>query len=118
MVRSIACALAVALLAGGLSADDKPARAAQNNQMVRGTVKSADPAKSVLVIDQKVKKETVQRELDIRDTTEFEVTIDGAKKKVTGKEGLVLLEGKAGGRVTVKCDKDVNVLKVTATVKK
>src|SRR5262245_8607107 len=101
MLRTIACLLAVVLFVGFATADDKPAKAAQNNQMVKGTVKSADPVKSVLIIDQKVKKETVQRELDIGLTTEFEVTIDGEKKKVTGKEGLALLEGKTGARVTV-----------------
>ena len=69
-------------------------------------------------LKQKVKNETVDRELSITATTEFEITINGEKQSLSGKEGLALLEGKEGASVTVKCDKDVNVLKVTAMIKK
>ena len=36
----------------------------------------------------------------------------------SGKDGLRLLEGAEGSQVQVKCDKDVNVLKVTVMIKK
>ena len=43
----------------------------------------------------------------------------GGKTTTTnGKDGLLLLVGQAGAEVAVKCDKDVNVLKVTAKLKK
>jgi hypothetical protein len=50
--------------------------------------------------------------------SEFVITIGKEKKEVTGKAGLELLEGKEGAQVSVKCDKDVNVLKVTVKLKK
>jgi hypothetical protein len=50
--------------------------------------------------------------------TEFVITIGNEKKELAGKDGLALLEGKEGASVQVKCDKDVNVLKVKATIKK
>ncbi len=106
--------LALVLFVGTGTAADKP----QKNQMVKGTIKSVDTVKNVLVVDQKVKNEVVQRELDISDTTEFVITSDAGKKEVVGKDGLALLEGKEGSSVTVKCDKDVKVLKVTVTIKK
>jgi len=116
MIRAFtfaAVVLGLAFLAGNADA------AAQKAQMVKGTVKSADTTKSQLVINQKVKNESVDRELSITDATEFVVT--GADGKVTttnGKDGLLLLVGQAGAEVQVKCDKDVNVLKVTAKIKK
>ena len=42
----------------------------------------------------------------------------GETKTLRGKEGLFMLEGKEGSSVNIKCDKDVNVLSVTATLKK
>jgi len=115
MVRTAACALlALGLCVSvGLGAD-KPAK----NQMVKGTVKSADVSTGVLIVNQKVKNETVERQLDIKDTTEFVITIGDETKELSGKDGLALLVDKEGAQVTVKCDKDVNVLKVTAKVKK
>jgi hypothetical protein len=91
--------------------------AAKKNQMVKGTVKSVSVKDGVLVVNQKLKNETVVRQLDIKDSTEFVITIGGEKKELSGKEGLALLEGKEGAQVSVKCDKDVNVLKVTAKLK-
>jgi hypothetical protein len=93
--------------------------AGQKSQMVKGTIKSADTSKSQLIINQKVKNETVDRELSITETTEFVVTDkDGKTKTTNGKDGLLLLVGQDGADVQVKCDKDVNVLKVTAKLKK
>jgi hypothetical protein len=114
MLRTIASAcavLALVLFAGSGSA-------AQKNQMVKGTIKSVDASKSVLVVNQKVKNETVERQLDIQDTTEFVINDGADKKEAVGKEGLLLLEGKTGASVQVKCDKDVKVLKVTVMIKK
>jgi hypothetical protein len=115
MIRGLMFAgaiLGLAFFAG--SAD-----AGQKAQMVKGTVKSADTTKSQLIINQKVKNETVDRELSIREETEFVVTDANGKTTTTnGKDGLLLLVGQTGAEVAVKCDKDVNVLKVTAKLKK
>jgi hypothetical protein len=86
--------------------------------MVKGTIKVVDVSKNVLIINQKVKKAVVDRELDIRDTTEFVVITGKDEKTAVGAAGLKLLEGKEGASVAVKCDKDVNVLKVTVKLKK
>jgi hypothetical protein len=108
--------LAVAVGAGG-AADKADKQKTKQNQMVKGTVKSVDYKNGVLVVSQKLKGETVDRQLDIKEETAFEITVEGEKKQdLFGKEGLALLE--EGAQVTVKCDKDVNVLKVTAKVKK
>jgi len=55
----------------------------------------------VLVVSQKVKNETVLRQLDIKSSTEFVITIGAEKKELAGKDGLALLEGNElppGGR--------------------
>jgi hypothetical protein len=116
MIRgfAVACALfALCVFVGGGEAGAQ----AKKNQMVKGTIKLVDTSKDLLVINQKVKNETVDRELSILDTTEFAVTIGGETKEVSGKQGLKLLEGRTGAQVQVKCDKDVNVLKVTVKAK-
>jgi hypothetical protein len=117
MMRTFVCALAVlALVVVTGTADDK--KQTKQNQMVRGTVKVVNVKDGVLVVSQKVKNENVDRQLDIKDATLFVITIGGEKKEVNGKDGLALLEGKEGSPVQVKCDKDVNVLQVTVTIKK
>jgi hypothetical protein len=116
MMQKTVCALvAVAFFVVNATAEDK-AQKPQKNQMVKGTVKSVNVKDGVLVVNQKVKNEVVERQLDIKAGTEFVITINGEKKELNGKEGLELLV--EGASVTVKCDKDVNVLKVTATIKK
>ena len=117
MVRIFACVctvLALVMFVGDGEAGGK----AVKNQMVKGTIKSVDTSKDLLVINQKVKNEVVDRELSILDTTEFVLKSADGEKTVTGKAGLQLLEGKEGSSVNIKCDKDVNVLKVTVMVKK
>ncbi len=109
----VAVLLALVLVAGEGTYGAEP----QKNQMVKGTIKLVDTTKNLLVINQKVKNEFVDRELSILDSTEFVVTIKGQKKTGTGATGLSLLEGHEKAKVQVKCDKDVNVLKVTVTVK-
>lgn len=116
MLRAAAVVFALVIFVGYADAADKPKAA--KNQMVKGTVKSVDVSKSLLIVAQKLKNETVERQLDIKNDTEFVITINGEKKEASGKDGLALLEGKEGAMVNVKCDKDVNVLKVTATIKK
>jgi hypothetical protein len=114
MLRTLVAAFAVLVVAGLSAADDKPAK----NQMVKGTIKAVNVKDGVLIVNQKVKNETVERQLDIKDVTEFVITIGDEKKELAGKDGLALLEGKEGADVQVKCDKDVNVLKVTVKLKK
>jgi uncharacterized cupredoxin-like copper-binding protein len=114
MVRTL---LAVAFAFGlvGFAASDA---SAQKAQMVKGTIKSADASKSLLVINQIVKDEKVDRELSITATTTFTIKDGDKTQEATGKEGLLLLKGREGATVAVKCDKDVNVLSVTVTVGK
>jgi hypothetical protein len=112
MVRTVAALtilLAVLFFVGG-----GDAVGGQKNQMVKGTIKTVDTSKDVLIVDQKVKNESVERELSITPDTQFEV--DG--KVANGRAGLQLLSGKEGAAVNIKCDKDVNVLKVTVKGKK
>ena len=119
MLRSVFCAV-LALGVLSLSADgaDPKTKKAGKGQMVKGTIKSVDVKSGVLVIAQKLKTETVDRQLDIKPETEFSITIDGKTIETSGKGGLAMLDGKVGATVNVKCDKDVNVLKVTAKVGK
>lgn len=117
MVRTVSAALAlcaVVVLASVGAAADKAAK----NQMVKGTIKSINLDANVLVVNQQVGSDTVERQLDIRGDTEFEINVGGETKQLTGKDGLAELVGREGAKVKVKCDKDVNVLKVTATVAK
>jgi hypothetical protein len=109
-------AFVVFVLAG--TASQAADKAAKKNQMVKGTIKSVDVSTDVLVVNQKLKGATVERQLDIRDVTEFVIMTGKEKKEASGKDGLRLLEGKEGSSVQVKCDKDVNVLKVTVKLKK
>lgn len=118
--RVLACLVVLGMLlfvGSGEGADTKK-KAGKGNQMVKGTIKVVDISKSLLIVNQKVKAETVDRELSILPTTEFSVTVGTETKEGTGKEGLLLLEGKEGATVQVKCDKDVQVLKVTVKAKK
>ncbi len=114
---ALACVIAgLAFLAHTPSADAQ----AKKNQMVKGSIKSVDSDTRVLVINQKVKNETVDRELSIDESVEFVVTLKGGeKKKVNGRSGLILLEQQkaAGSMAQVKCDKDVKVISVTVTIK-
>ena len=65
--------------------------------MVKGTIKEVQLDKNVLIVNQKVKNESVDRELSIEATTEFVVTIKGSKKEgtVTCDALLELCSGKA-----------------------
>src|SRR4051794_22507754 len=74
---------------------------AQKAQMVKGTIKEVHLDKNVLIVNQKVKNESVERELSIESNTEFVVTIKGEKKEGTGAAGLKLLEGAKGANVQV-----------------
>jgi hypothetical protein len=124
MVRAVVCALFSAVLVVGAGTavakdkDDKKTGKAVKSQMVKGTIKLVDPAKNLLIVNQKVKNEVVQRELSILETTQFVIMRGNDKEEADGKEGLELLVGKEGASVQVKCDKDVNVLKVTVKLKK
>jgi hypothetical protein len=119
MMQTVACAVAFVLFAGVGSADDKANKQArQKNQMVRGTIKSVDVSKNLLIVNQKVKNEFVERQLDVQSTTEFIVTGPGGKKEGKGADGLQLLEGKEGATIAVKCDKDVKPTRVTVMIKK
>ena len=103
--------------ARGTQSSDVGAQAVKN-QMVKGVVKTVDLCKDLLIVKQKVKNEFVDRELSILDDTEIVLKIGSETKSGVGKSALKLLEGREGASVQVKCDKDVNVLKVTVTIKK
>ena len=113
-VFAIVCMLfAFGLFMGVETADAQAVKA----QMVKGNIKEVQLDKGVLIVNQKVKNEFVDRELSILDTTEF--VING--EKVSGSKGLEILDkatNKAkGAMVQIKCDKDVNVLQVKVTLK-
>lgn len=110
-------AVGVTLVACVLLFQGEGAAQQQKAQMVKGTIKEVQTDKDVLIVNQKVKNEFVDRELSILATTEFVVTKGGAKQSATGPAGLKLIEGAKGAKVQVKCDKDVNVLQVTVTIK-
>ena len=113
MMRAVVClCAAVAFFVSVGTAE------AAKNQMVKGTIKSSDASTGVLVVNQIVKDQKVDRELSITETTVFIVNEGGSKQEVVGKAGLKLLAGAEGSQVAVKCDKDVNVLQVTVTIKK
>lgn len=114
-----ACALValVAFVGTAFSADADPGKAVKA-QMVKGTIKSADPQTGVLVVNQKVGNSVVDRELTITPKVEFSITTKDGTEEVLGKDGLRLLEDAKGATVQIKCDKDVNVLKVTVRINK
>ena len=121
-MRTVAVALAllalVAFVGTGLGADtDQPGKAVKA-QMVKGTIKSADPATGVLIVNQKVGNSVVDRELSITDNVEFVITTAKGTEEALGKTALQLLVDAAGASVAIKCDKDVKVLRVTVTLKK
>ena len=109
-----------AMVAVGLVLSVGSVANAQNtkkNQMVKGTIKTVDAEKDLLVVAQKVKAESVDRELSIGVDTEVTVTVKGETKTASGRNGLRLLEGLEGSSIQVKCDKDVNVLSVKVKAK-
>jgi hypothetical protein len=112
MVRILAVACTMLAFLFLINAGSEGA-AKQKPQMVKGTIKEVQVDKNVLIVKQKVKNDTVDRELSIETTTEFVVTVNGEKKTGTGADGLKLLENRVGANVQVKCDKDVKVLQVT-----
>lgn len=115
MLRTFACTLFCLVLTVALGqAADKAAK----NQMVKGTIKSVDANKALLIVNQKVKNEVVDRELDIQDNTEFVFITGNDKQELKGKAALLFHEGKQGSPVQVKCDKDVKPVRVTVTLKK
>jgi len=116
---TVACALLalVVFTSSGLSDDTTPGKAVKS-QMVKGTIKSVDAATGVLIVNQKVGTSVVDRELSITEKTEFVITTKDGTEEITGKEALKLLVDAKGASVQVKCDKDVNVLKVTVKVSK
>ncbi len=119
MGRAFACVgalLGIALFVGGTPAGDqvgKPVKA----QMVKGTIKKVELSKDLLIVNQKLKKDVVDRELSIRKDTQFVIMTGNNKQEAVGRDGLILLEGKEGSQVQIQCDKDVNVLKVTVKLK-
>ena len=119
MIRIATCALlALGIFVGtGMSADAVPGKAVKA-QMVKGTIKSADPATGVLIVNQKVGNSVVDRELSITEKVEFVITTKQGTEEVSGKEALKLLVDAKGASVQVKCDKDVNVIKVTVKISK
>jgi hypothetical protein len=117
MVRFLAVVLALAGLFFLVQGAPVEGVQAKKNQMVKGTIKEVQVDKDVLIVNQKVKNEVVDRELSILTTTEFVFMNKGEKKEAVGNAGLRLIENAKGASVQVKCDKDVNVLKVTVTIK-
>ena len=74
------------------------------DNLVKGTVKSVDAAKDLLVVQQKVHNKSVDRKLSIAADTEITITPKGETKTKTasGKSGLQLLERLEGKSVQVR----------------
>src|SRR5205809_594952 len=84
---SAALALVAVCAFVGSALAAKPAK----NQMVKGTIKSVNVKDGVLIVSQKLKAgENVDRQLDIKDVTEFSIQIGNETKELNGKEGLAL----------------------------
>lgn len=85
----------------------------QNSQVIRGTIKSIGVQSGSLVITQKNKKQSTDREVTINDQT---LTTIGNKKagsnKLNGKAGLKLLEGHEGEQIVVMMSQDSKVLRI------
>jgi hypothetical protein len=120
MVRVVAfsCVAVVAALALLLGSEASAGNKAARNQMVKGTIKVVDPSKNLLIVNQKLKNEVVDRELSITEDTEFVLKVGKETKEASGTAGLELLQDQVGAPVRIRCDKDVNVLKVTVTAKR
>jgi hypothetical protein len=118
MMRTACALVALAVFVGLGSSADQDQKAVKA-QMVKGTIKSANPATGVLVVNQKLANGgVVDRELTITDKVQFSITNKDGTEEVSGKDGLKLLTEAQGASVQVKCDKDVNVLKVTVKISK
>ena len=117
MLRVVGISMAVLAVGLFLSAGSVDAQNTKKNQMVKGTIKTVETDKDVLIVDQKVKNETVDRELSITPDVEFTITAKGETKTANGRNGLRMLEGLEGASVQIKCDKDVNVLTVKVKAK-
>ena len=63
--------------------------------MVKGTIKLVDPAKNLLIVSQKLKGESVDRELSI--TEKVEIVIKDGKEELVG-TGVEALRGSSKAR--------------------
>jgi SepF-like predicted cell division protein (DUF552 family) len=119
MIRTLLCALlSLGFFVANSSAADTVPGPAVKAQMVKGTIKSANAETGVLIVNQKLKNQVVDRELSIADTTPFSISVDGDTQERFGKEALQFLADKQGASVAVKCDKDVNVVSISVKLKK
>jgi hypothetical protein len=116
-IVGISCAILAFGLFLSTGSVDAQAQNTKKNQMVKGTIKTVETDKDVLIVNQKVKNETVDRELSITPDVEFTITAKGETKIANGRNGLRMLEGLEGASVQIKCDKDVNVLTVKVKAK-
>jgi len=119
MIRTLlAAALAFGLVGFGASeasAAKAKAKKADKTRSITGTIKSADAAKSLLVVHPTGKKAAGDRELTVTSATTFRIKDGDKTKEVSGKEGFALLKGKDGAAVTATSGKDAKALSVTVS---
>ena len=89
LVALLTTLLAVILVVGGEAGAGK----AQKSQMVKGTIKSVDTSKDLLIVNQKVKNEVVDRELSITADTEFVVNAGGRRFTVRAEREVIVSAG-------------------------
>src|SRR5262249_41648838 len=88
MLRIVGASLAVVAAALFLTLGSAEAQNAKKNQMVKGTIKSVEADKDVLIVAQQVKNEKVDRELSITPDVEFTITAKGKTETANGRNGL------------------------------
>ncbi|HZT81184.1 MAG TPA: hypothetical protein VFA26_13225, partial [Gemmataceae bacterium] len=110
MLRTFVCAAVALALCTGLALAGQKEK--KKGQSVSGTVKKVDAATSTLTVTIKKKKETMDKEFKIGDTTKVVVFSGDEKKELTAKDGLKSDALKEGAKVTVVTDADGKVTEI------
>jgi hypothetical protein len=117
MLRTLLCAvLALFLCAGLAEAAKKKGKRGKRGTNYHGKIVKVDADGGTLTVAVKKKKskETEEKEFKVNDKTPVEaISADGEKTELTGKDVLKKEQFKEGAQVTVTCDKEGNVTKIT-----
>jgi Cu/Ag efflux protein CusF len=110
MMRTLVCAALALTLAGGiaLGAD----KGVKKGQTVTGTIKKVDAAAGTITLTIKSKKETIEKEFKVADTTRVVVFAGTEKKELSGKDGLKAEQLKEGTQVAVVTDAEGKVTEI------
>jgi hypothetical protein len=109
LMRTFVCAVAALAIFAGTGFTAAKAKAGAS---VSGTIKKVDAAGGTITVAVKDKKQTVDKDYKIADTTK--VVINGTdKKELTGKDGLKNEQVKEGAVVSIMTDASGNVTMLT-----